>query len=183
VSKYQHRRPSIPGARTGAPWSPEEDDRLLAELARGMTHTQIAEAHGRSRNAIELRAERVKSRPTTGRSLPAPPPWPYSQPVTNRRNDPQTAVSADYSNLEKRIVATMSVADQVAMMANRPSKGVNIGSAFEGKAGFADTRSGAYWETLPKIEGDCLRLQVNTLYMAEREKARLKRKGKYRGHE
>jgi hypothetical protein len=61
--------------------------------------------------------------------------------------------------------------------ASSNTKGVVIGSKFQGKAGFADTISGVYWETMPKVEGDDLKLQANTLYMAARDKARLKRKG------
>lgn len=185
MSRYTHKQPSRPGFRTGEPWTPEEDQQLLSEVARGMTNTQIAQVHGRSRNAIELRIERARASSPTGRA-PAAPPWPYAQPVTNRKTDPQVGqdvANVDYSMLERRVIAHMSVKEQVELMANRPVKGVVIGSAFDGQQGFADTRSGTYWETLPKIEGDALRLQANTLDMAAREKARLKRKGLYRGHE
>lgn len=38
-------------------------------------------------------------------------------------------------------------------------KGVDLGSKFEGKQGFADTRTGEYWEVLPMITGDDRKLQ------------------------
>lgn len=37
---------------------------------------------------------------------------------------------------------------------------VIIGSKYTGKpAGFVDTSTGVYWETLPRIEGDALKIQ------------------------
>ena len=47
------------------------------------------------------------------------------------------------------------------------SRPVEIGSRYTGKPeGFADTRTGVYWESLPRIEGDCLRIQRALLHHA-----------------
>lgn len=41
---------------------------------------------------------------------------------------------------------------------------VELGKLYDGKpAGFACTRSGTYWESLPKIEGHALKLQKGLL--------------------
>ncbi|HEY0372406.1 MAG TPA: hypothetical protein VGD79_10415 [Thermoanaerobaculia bacterium] len=42
-------------AAAGQPWTEEEDAQLCAELDAGMPIREIAEKHGRSRNAITLR--------------------------------------------------------------------------------------------------------------------------------
>lgn len=47
------RNPTFPAA--GAPWTEEEDQRLLAEHDSGMTAAQMALAHGRTSNSITLR--------------------------------------------------------------------------------------------------------------------------------
>jgi hypothetical protein len=54
---------------------------------------------------------------------------------------------------------------------DKQSKGVVIGSAFAGRQGFAETRTGTYWEAMPPITGDCLRLQRGLIKHAR--KARL----------
>lgn len=47
---------------------------------------------------------------------------------------------------------------------------VIIGSKHTGKyAGFADTTTGTYWEALPKIEGDALKIQRSLLKHARRQ--------------
>lgn len=51
-------------------------------------------------------------------------------------------------------------ASAVATITYKKKNVVDIGSKFDGKpAGFADTRTGTYWEILPQIEGDNLKLQ------------------------
>jgi hypothetical protein len=48
-----------PGAgNAGKPWSKEEDERLVASFEAGQTVDALAEAHGRSRFAIEARLAR-----------------------------------------------------------------------------------------------------------------------------
>ena len=52
-ARPQRMNPTFPSA--GAPWSEEEDQRLLGEHDRGMTVAQIGLAHGRTSNSITLR--------------------------------------------------------------------------------------------------------------------------------
>ena len=49
----RRNNPTFPAA--GAPWTEEEDKRLLGEHDGGMTAAQIALAHGRTSNSITLR--------------------------------------------------------------------------------------------------------------------------------
>lgn len=47
---------------------------------------------------------------------------------------------------------------------------VHIGCKYTGKyAGHMDTTTGAYWEALPKIEGDALKIQRSLLKHAQRQ--------------
>lgn len=59
-------------ANVGKPWSPEEDERLIAEFERGRSPRELASAHGRSLAGIEARLEKLgrldpKQRLTTNR--------------------------------------------------------------------------------------------------------------------
>lgn len=49
----KRRNPTFPAA--GAPWTEDEDARLLAEHDGGMSVAEIAVAHGRTPNSITLR--------------------------------------------------------------------------------------------------------------------------------
>ncbi|MFO1206598.1 MAG: hypothetical protein U1E63_12850 [Burkholderiales bacterium] len=48
-------RRGAPAPRSGKPWSPEEDEKLLAGFDAGQTIPALAADHGRSRIAIEAR--------------------------------------------------------------------------------------------------------------------------------
>jgi hypothetical protein len=48
-------RRGAPAPRSGKPWSPEEDEKLLASFEAGETIPALAADHGRSRIAIEAR--------------------------------------------------------------------------------------------------------------------------------
>lgn len=64
---------SHPRDNAGKPWSPEDDTRLLAAFDAGETVATIAQAHARSRFAIEARLARFDR---------VPPPAGLRQPVT-----------------------------------------------------------------------------------------------------
>lgn len=49
---------------------------------------------------------------------------------------------------------------------------VKIGANYTGKQGFADTRTGEYWEVLPAIEGDDLKIQQALLQHARDKRLR-----------
>lgn len=49
--------PSKLEPRAGAPWSDEEDERLIRAFRSGMDFGEIAASHGRTRNAIWARLE------------------------------------------------------------------------------------------------------------------------------
>ncbi len=66
-------------------------------------------------------------------------------------NQPTIATTV---NTAKRI-QSMSVGET----SEPKKKGVVIGSKFNGKQGYADTKTGEYWEVLPFIMGDDSKLQ------------------------
>jgi hypothetical protein len=49
------RRPALPQAGSGARWSPEEEQRLVAGFEAGQSVEALARSHNRSRAAIEAR--------------------------------------------------------------------------------------------------------------------------------
>jgi hypothetical protein len=60
-SKNRRRRSSPYSKRGGSIWSKEEDRQLLAEVARGLSNGEIAEAHDRTRQSIEQRMYTLKT--------------------------------------------------------------------------------------------------------------------------
>jgi hypothetical protein len=77
-------RPARPGrGNAGKPWSQEEDDRLVAGFDAGQTVEALAEAHGRSRFAVEARLARYGKVPMptglriAGTARAAQPAAPY----------------------------------------------------------------------------------------------------------
>lgn len=76
------RRSALPQSGAGSRWSREEEERLAAGFDAGQTIDALAQAHSRSRAAIEARLVRLGKLDVSAVTTPLRyPPKPAGQPV------------------------------------------------------------------------------------------------------